>query len=67
MTLGTDLTDRELEVIRELANGATPKVAARNIGISHRTVEFHARHIRGKLGTFTTMHAVVTAVRLGIA
>jgi DNA-binding NarL/FixJ family response regulator len=44
------LTPRELEVLGQIAGGGSNKDAARNLGISTRTVEVHRAHIMDKLG-----------------
>jgi two-component system, LuxR family, response regulator FixJ len=44
------LTKRESEVLAQIAASATNKEAARNLGISQRTVEIHRAHIMDKLG-----------------
>ncbi len=44
------LTRRELEVLGQIALGASNKTAARNLGISVRTVEVHRARIMDKLG-----------------
>jgi FixJ family two-component response regulator len=43
------LTSREIEVLAQIAAGASNKVAAKNLGISYRTVEIHRSHIMEKL------------------
>ncbi len=44
------LTDREREVLGQLAAGASNKEAGRRLGISTRTVEVHRARIMSKLG-----------------
>jgi FixJ family two-component response regulator len=44
------LTSREREVLGQLSAGITNKVAARHLGISARTVEYHRANIMKKLG-----------------
>jgi two-component system, LuxR family, response regulator FixJ len=43
------LTRREIEVLTQIAAGASNKAAAKNLGISYRTVEIHRKHIMTKL------------------
>lgn len=48
---GADLlTRRELEVLKEITDGASNKEAGRSLGISPRTVEVHRARIMEKLG-----------------
>jgi len=48
---GVDLlTRRELEVLKEITDGASNKEAGRTLGISPRTVEVHRARIMEKLG-----------------
>jgi two-component system response regulator FixJ len=44
------LTTREREVLERLVAGESNKEAARKLGVSHRTVEFHRAHIMEKTG-----------------
>ena len=61
-----DLTPRELEVLRLLADGLPNKTIARRLGISEHTVKFHINAILGKLGAASRTEAVVRATRLGL-
>lgn len=62
----TRLTNREVEVLRLVAQGwDTPRIA-RDLNISPHTVLNHIRHFRRKLGAPTKLDAVVSAIRLGI-
>ncbi|MGL4636013.1 MAG: response regulator transcription factor [Beijerinckiaceae bacterium] len=47
---GQVLSNREKEVLREIAAGASSKEAGRILGISPRTVEVHRANIMDKLG-----------------
>jgi FixJ family two-component response regulator len=44
------LTQRERDVLHQIIGAASSKEAARNLGISRRTVEIHRLHIMKKLG-----------------
>lgn len=44
------LTHREQIVLAQVAKGASSKEVARDLNISHRTVEFHRKNIMRKLG-----------------
>jgi len=48
------LTPRERDVLNQIASAASNKEAARNLGISQRTVEIHRVHIMQKLGAKNT-------------
>ena len=60
------LTPREQEVMRLLAEGATPKEVADKLCISPKTVENHRANIMKKLGIHSTMDLVRYAARLGL-
>lgn len=48
------LTAREMEVLEQIAQGASNKEAGRHLGISPRTVEVHRARIMEKLGARNT-------------
>lgn len=56
------LTDRELAVLRLLAEGLPNKQVAARLGISRRTVERHCDNIYAKLGVGSRTEAVVRAI-----
>lgn len=56
------LTDRELAVLKLLADGMHNKQVARELGISLRTVERHCDNIYDKLGVGSRTEAVVWAI-----
>ena len=64
--LTPNLTDRELEVIKALAQGKSNKEIARDLGISEKTVRNHASNIYKKLHIFDRTQAVIYAVRRGL-
>ena len=57
------LTDREREVLRELAMGRTNKEIARSLNIALTTVKSHVRAILDKLGVDSRTQAALHAVR----
>ena len=57
------LTDRELEVLRLVAQGMSNKEIAAELYISENTVKNHVRNILEKLHLHSRMEAVVYAVR----
>lgn len=61
------LTERELEVVRALAQGKSNKEIAGGLGISEKTVRNHAYNIYKKLHIFDRTQAVIYAVRHGLA
>ena len=61
-----ELTPRELETLRFLAEGLPNKGIAARLGISEHTVKFHVNSILGKLGAQSRTEAVTRATRLGL-
>lgn len=64
--LGSDLTPRELEVLRLMAAGQTNKVLAEQLHLSVNTIRNHVQEVLYKLGAHSKLEAVATAVREGI-
>jgi predicted ATPase/DNA-binding CsgD family transcriptional regulator len=62
-----DLTRRELEVLRHLAQGKTNREIAEALVISEHTVINHLSHIFGKIGVDNRTAAAAYALRQGIA
>jgi DNA-binding NarL/FixJ family response regulator len=60
------LTEREMEVLREVAAGNANKMVAQRLNISEETVKAHMRSILSKLGANDRTHAVTIAVKRGI-
>jgi DNA-binding NarL/FixJ family response regulator len=65
-TLPEQLTERELEVLRQLAKGRQNKEIATELWISERTVKFHVSAILAKLGVGNRTEAVGKAAQLGL-
>jgi two-component system nitrate/nitrite response regulator NarL len=61
-----ELTPRELEVLRLLAEGLPNKAIAHRLGISEHTVKFHVNAIMSKLGAQSRTEAAVRATRMGL-
>jgi DNA-binding NarL/FixJ family response regulator len=60
------LTQRESEVLRQLAFGLTNKEIAGVLGISYETVKEHVQHVLRKIGVTDRTQAAVWAVRKGL-
>lgn len=60
------LSERELEILRLVANGATNPEIAQKEFISVNTVKKHITNIYGKMGVTTRVQAVEMARRLGM-
>ena len=60
------LTQRESEVLRQLAYGLTNKEIALALHISYETVKEHVQHILRKVGVSDRTQAAVWAVRKGL-
>ena len=60
------LTERELEVIKALAQGMSNKQIAQSLHISEKTVRNHASNIYKKLHIYDRTQAVIYAVRRGL-
>ena len=60
---GTDLTTRELEVLRLVVDGKTNDQIGVSLGISVKTVENHLHAIFRKMGVISRVEAAVMAVR----
>jgi HD-GYP domain-containing protein (c-di-GMP phosphodiesterase class II)/predicted DNA-binding protein (UPF0251 family) len=56
------LTDREVEVLRLIAQGFSNREIAERIFVSRRTAEHHVQHIYGKVGTSTRAGAALFAM-----
>jgi DNA-binding NarL/FixJ family response regulator len=63
---GGTLSERELEVLREIAAGSANKIIAAELTISEETVKGHVKSILAKLDANDRTHAVTTAIRRGI-
>src|ERR1044072_169385 len=61
-----DLTEREVEVLRHVAEGRRNRDIAEKLFISEETVKVHVKHIMDKLGASDRTQAVAIAVRRGI-
>ena len=61
-----DLTQRELEVLIEMARGLPNKEIAARLFITETTVSHHVSAIYAKLGGVTRAQAILFAIRAGL-
>jgi two-component system, NarL family, response regulator LiaR len=59
------LTERETEVLQQLARGATNKAIAQALGVGEATVKSHVSAVLGKLGLKSRTQAALHALREG--
>jgi len=64
--LFTDLSDRELDVLRLIADGLSNAAIAEKLIISEKTVKGHVSNILGKLGFTTRAQIAAWAVEKGL-
>jgi two-component system, NarL family, nitrate/nitrite response regulator NarL len=64
--LAESLTQREMEVLKLLAQGMTNKTIALQLEVSEHTVKFHINALFGKLSAQSRTEAVVRASRIGL-
>ena len=64
--LGTDLTERELQILRIASLGKSNKAIAQELHLSVNTVRNHMQHVLIKLGAHSKLEASAIAARLGI-
>jgi two-component system, NarL family, response regulator DegU len=62
----TPLSKREREILQRVADGATTKQVATDLGISPHTVKTHLERIFEKLGANDRAQAVAIAIRMGV-
>jgi DNA-binding NarL/FixJ family response regulator len=60
------LSEREIEVLRQLASGNSNKMIADNLSLSEETIKAHMRSILSKLGANDRTHALAIALKRGI-
>lgn len=64
--MSEEITSRETDVLRMLAEGFVNKEIAARLGISEHTVKFHISSILDKLGASTRTEAVTLGIRRGL-
>ncbi len=62
----TELTRRELEILRLMSSGANTKSMAERLHVSPATVRNHVQNVFGKLGVHSRLEAVAYATRKGL-
>lgn len=65
-SLRPELTERQIAILRLLADGLSTDQIAVQIGISRNTVRYHIRSILAVLNARDRAHAIAIAMRLGI-
>jgi DNA-binding NarL/FixJ family response regulator len=60
------LTEREVEVLRRIAQGKGNRDIGQCLSISEQTVKVHIKHIMGKLGARDRTQAVIIGIRRGV-
>jgi len=60
-----NLSEREIEVLRHVAEGKRNRDIGENLSIAEETVKVHLKHIMGKLGARDRTHSVAIAARRG--
>jgi DNA-binding NarL/FixJ family response regulator len=60
------LTEREIELLRLVAEGMSNKAIAQRLSISENTAKYHIRNILQKLGVQNRTEAVTQAIRAGL-
>jgi DNA-binding NarL/FixJ family response regulator len=63
--IAAELSEREIEVLREVARGTSNKIIASHLSISEATVKAHMKNILLKLGASDRTHAVNIAMTRG--
>jgi NarL family two-component system response regulator LiaR len=62
----TSLTEREIDVLRLLAQGYPNKEIAQSLHLAEDTIKTHIRHILAKLEVQSRTQAILVAMRLGL-
>jgi NarL family two-component system response regulator LiaR len=60
------LTEREMDVLRQVAQGCSNKEIALNLAIAEKTVKAHVGNILNKIGAASRTQAALIAIRSGL-
>lgn len=60
------ITERQLEVLKLLAEGRASKEIGDNLGLSKNTVDTYRRHLLKKTGSKNTQELVSNVAKLGL-
>jgi ATP/maltotriose-dependent transcriptional regulator MalT len=66
VTVSVRLSERDIFILKCLADGDVRKQIAEKLRIAHGTLKFHMDGLYKRLGVSTMMEAVVKAMRLGL-
>jgi DNA-binding CsgD family transcriptional regulator/N-acetylneuraminic acid mutarotase len=66
MNESNELSDRELEILKLVATGASNKEIAQKLSITLNTVKVHLRNIFAKIGVASRTEAAMYAVHIGL-
>jgi DNA-binding NarL/FixJ family response regulator len=61
--IDVNLTQREMDVLRQLVNGLTNKQIAETLNISYETIKEHVQHVLRKIGVTDRTQAAVWALQ----
>ena len=61
-----ELTRREMEVLRMVADGLSNREIAARLSVSEHTIKFHISSVLGKLGASSRTEAVTQGIKRGL-